>query len=250
MRLAVQLYSVRDELKKDLWGTLRKVRGMGYEGVEFFGDFTHTAYEVAAALDDTELTCVGWHTPMHYLQPPMLMAAVTYNKVLGNTNIVIPSLPEEMRGSKAAWLKTAETLEALAEKLAGYGMGLGYHNHSDEFIEMEGGLPFHYLFDNTSRLAMQFDNGNAWASGPETDIYDPLTRYAGRARTLHHKPFSLKSGYATMFGRDDIDWQRYLDLTAENQDLEWHIIEYECDKEYGQMEGIELSFKAFKNFTF
>ncbi len=246
MPLAVELYSVRDELAKDLWGTLRKVRKMGYEGVEFFGEFRHTAHELVAALDDTELVCVGWHTPWHYVQPSNLMATVTYNKVLGNTDIVIPGLPGEMTCGKDAWLKTAEQFETLAEKLAEYGMHLGYHNHWDEFKEMEGDIPFHYMFDNTTRVGMQLDNGNAWMAGPETDVYDPITRYPFRSRTLHHKPFSLKTGHATMFGEDDIDWPRFFDLAAAHQNVDWHIVEYECETMYGQLEGIELCIKALK----
>ncbi len=249
MQLAVQLYSVRDELAKDLWGTLRKVRKIGYEGVEFFGDFTHTAQEVAAALEDTELFCVGWHTPWRNVQPSALMSTVTYNKVIGNTDIVIPSLPDEMLADKDACLKTAAELEDIAERLAGYGMCLGYHNHGLEFKNIGGDTPFGYIFGNTSRLAMQLDGGNAMSgaeAGTEIDICDSIVRFPFRARTLHHKPYSIKDGFATMFGEDDIDWPRFFDLTAANQDVEWHIVEYECDELYGQLEGIEKSFRALK----
>jgi sugar phosphate isomerase/epimerase len=174
------------------------------------------------------------------------MATVTYNKVIGNTDIVIPGLPREMTDSKASWLKTAEQFEELAEKLAGYGMHLGYHNHRGEFKELEGDIPFHYMFDNTSRVSMQLDNGNAWTAGPETDVYDPITRYPFRARTLHHKPFSLKDGHNTMIGEDDIDWPRFFDLTAAHQNVDWHIVEYECEARYSQLEGVERCIKALK----
>ncbi|MHC4507312.1 MAG: ubiquinol-cytochrome c reductase iron-sulfur subunit N-terminal domain-containing protein, partial [Planctomycetota bacterium] len=39
--LAVQLYSVRGECKKDFDGTVRAVAEMGYEGVEFAGYYKY-----------------------------------------------------------------------------------------------------------------------------------------------------------------------------------------------------------------
>ena len=246
-KFAVELYSVRDELAKDLWGTLRGVKAMGYDGVEFFGEFKHTAQELKAALDDTGLVCCGWHTPWHYTTPGNLMSTITYNKIIGNTEVVIPGLPSEMSNSKEAWLKTAEAFNALAVKLADYGMKTAYHNHGREFQDMEGDIPWHYLFDNTvAEVGMQLDDGNAMTAGPDTDIYTPFTRYPYRARTLHHKPFSLKTGHATMIGEDDIDWARIFKLCKENQNIEWHIVEYECDKLYTQLEGIEKCIQALR----
>jgi sugar phosphate isomerase/epimerase len=219
---------------------------MGYEGVEFFGEFTRTAQELKAALKDTGLVCCGWHTPWHYVTDSFILGTVTYNKIIGNTDIVVPALPREMTSSKEAWLKTAEAFNAAAEKLAGYGMHIGYHNHGGEFKDLEGGLPFHYFYDNTKGVGMQFDNGNAWTAGPETDVYDPLTRYPGRAKTLHLKPFSLKTGHATMIGEDDIDWPKFFDLSYQHQPVEWYIVEYECEDIYTQLEGIDACLKALK----
>ena len=246
-KYALELYSVRKELKEDLWGTLRKVKKMGYDGVEFAGEFVHTASELWAALHDTGLVCTSWHTPWSYVTPSHLMGTISYNKMLGNADIVIPGLPREMTDSKAAWLKTAEMFNEIAEKLADYGMYLGYHNHGAEFKDMEGGLPFYYLFDNTCRVNMQLDNGNAWTAGPDTDVYEPITRYPWRSRTLHIKPFSLKTGHATMIGEDDIDWPRFFTLCKTYQNIGWYIVEYECEDLYTPLDGVERCIKALKN---
>jgi len=245
-KYAVGLYSVRDELAKDLWGTLRKVKAMGYDGVEFFGEFTRTAQEIKAALDETGLTCVGWHTDWKLLAPDRIASTITYNKVLGNTEIVIPWIPDEMRSSRAAWFATARAFEEIAEKLADYGMYLSYHNHKEEFKVLDGDLPIYYLFDNTTRVGVQLDNGNALSAGPDTDIYALITRYPNRMRTLHHKPYSDKVGFATMIGEDDIDWAKYFKLCCQHQDVEWHIVEYECEEKYGQMEGIEKCIQSIR----
>jgi len=246
-KFAVELYSVRNEFAKDMWGTLRKVKSMGYDGVELFWEFTHTAQEIKAALDDTGLVCCGWHTPWHYLTPGNLMGTITYNKVIGNTELVVPALSKEMSDSKAAWLKSARQFNEVSEKLANYGMNIAFHNHDVEFKDMEGDTPFHYFFDNTlPGVGMQLDNGNALSAGPETDIYDPITRYPFRARTLHHKPYSLKNGYATMIGEDDVDWARFFKLCKEHQNVQWHIVEYESENTYPPLTAIEKCLQALK----
>ncbi|MCL2605266.1 MAG: sugar phosphate isomerase/epimerase [Defluviitaleaceae bacterium] len=248
-KFGVQLYSVRDEFRKDMWGTLRKVKAMGYDAVEFFWEFTHTAQEIKAALKDTGLQCCGWHTPWHYLQPGNLMGTITYNKIIGNAELTVPGLPGEMTGSKAAWLETAKLFNDVAAKLAPYGMRLSYHNHGEEFKTMEGDLPIRHLMDNTCPcIGLQLDNGNAFSAGADTDVYDPITRYPGRVRTIHHKPYSVEKGFATMIGEDDIDWARFFALCDKHQNVDWHIVEYE-DEKYSQLEGIEICLKALRKLS-
>jgi sugar phosphate isomerase/epimerase len=181
------------------------------------------------------------------LQHGNLMGTITYNKIIGNTELTVPGLPDEMTNSKEAWLDTAGKFNDIAAKLAPYGMKLAYHNHSSEFKDMGGDLPIHYLMDNTTPdVGLQLDNGNAYSAGPATDIYAPLTRYPGRVRTIHHKPYSLKNGFATMIGEDDIDWPRFFDLCEKHQSVVWHIVEYECEEKYPQLEGIRLCIEALK----
>ena len=247
MKYALGLYSVRDELAKDFLGTLKKVKVMGYDAVEFFGGFSKTAQEVKAALDETGLVCCGWHTNWDMLADNRLPTTITYNKVLGNTELVVPGLWGDMVKDKAAWLNTAKVFCEKAKILRAYGMNLAYHNHDFEFKDMEGGLPINYFLENTCDcIGFQFDNGNAFSAGPDTDIYSFVIKYPNRIRTLHHKPYSIKTGYATMIGEDDIDWGKFFKLCKEHQNIEWHIIEYECEEFYGQLEGVEKCIQAIK----
>jgi sugar phosphate isomerase/epimerase len=152
-----------------------------------------------------------------------------------------------MLESKEACLKTAAAFEEVSQTLADYGMVLGFHNHSIEFKPVEGDIPFHYLFDNTTRLAMQLDNGNALSAGPDTDIFDPLTRYAGRSRTIHLKPYSNTKGFATMIGEDDIDLPRFFDICHKTQNVLWYIVEYEVEDLYPALEGAEKCLQALQS---
>ena len=63
--VGLELYSVRDELGKDLMGTVRAVAKMGYEVVEFYSpyyDWTPDyAKEVRKLLDDLGILCRSTH---------------------------------------------------------------------------------------------------------------------------------------------------------------------------------------------
>ena len=44
--IAVQVYSVREDAKADLRGTLTKIKAMGYDGVEFAGLYGYDPAEI------------------------------------------------------------------------------------------------------------------------------------------------------------------------------------------------------------
>ena len=48
--VAIQLYSLRDEMKNDVVATLKRVKALGYDGVEFAGLWGKTPEEMAARL--------------------------------------------------------------------------------------------------------------------------------------------------------------------------------------------------------
>src|SRR6185436_9928355 len=64
--IGIQMYSVRDDEKRDLMGTLRGLREMGYECVEFWAPCfdwpAARAKEVRKQLDDLGLRCYSNHT--------------------------------------------------------------------------------------------------------------------------------------------------------------------------------------------
>lgn len=249
-RYAVELYSVRGELEKDLMGTLERVRDMGYEAVEFFGEFRHPARVIKEALDKTGLICCGWHTPWTYVQDDRFDETVAYFKEIGNQNVIIPGLPRELTNSKEAWLKIAGEFNRLSEKLKRHGMRIGYHNHASEFAYMDGEQPFHILFSNTvPDVIVQVDNGHVLRGGG--DVMAAITPYPGRAKSVHLKPYklgceNLNDGYDTMIGEDDVPWTEFMTWCLKHGGTEWFIVEYESEKLYTPFEGIEKCLKVLK----
>ncbi|MEA3345206.1 MAG: sugar phosphate isomerase/epimerase [Chloroflexota bacterium] len=248
--VALQLYSAREECAEDLVGTLRAVAEMGYEGVEFAGYYGREAEELRGILDGLGLEVAGTHIGINTLLGDELQRTIEFNNVLGNKFLIVPGLPEEYRNSKSAWLKTAEIMNEVSEKVKPHGMRVGYHNHAVEFQPMEGENPWDIFFGATDEdVVMQLDTGNALYGGG--DCVSILERYPGRAITVHLKPYSTEAGphaekgFRPLIGEDDILWDDVFRLCETIGGTEWYIVEYESDA-YPPLEAVARCLDAIR----
>ncbi len=249
--LALQLYSVRNELAADTRGTIKAVAEMGYEGVEFAGGPQNTAEELKGYLDEFGLACAGWHTPYGLVQPDTIDETIAFNKTLGNRHVIVPGLPGDLTGSRDAWLKLAGIFDGIAETLAAHDMVTGYHNHHTEFTPLDGETPWDTLFGNTGDgVVMQLDTGNGWMGG--ADILAILERYPGRAGTVHLKPYSPSlakedrhAGFRPVIGDDETPWDDVFRICESTGGTEWYIVEYESDA-YEPLDAVERCLKGLK----
>ncbi len=241
--LGVQLYSVRHECEKDLPRTLEAVAKIGYQGVEFAGFYNYAAKDLKALLDANGLQCCGSHTPFDALSEDNFEATVEFNHIIGNKYLIVPWLPEERRGTIEQWKELAAYFNELAEKAAQHGMRIGYHNHTFEFQEMDGLLPWDVFAEATRpEVILQLDTGNASMGG--ADAYQTLIKYPGRAVTIHLKEYSSTNPNAVI-GEGDVPWKEVLEFCETIGGTEWYIIEEEKDV-YPPLVAIERCYNNFK----
>jgi len=223
--IALQLYSIREECAQDLPGSLAAVARMGYEGGDFAGYHGRSAAELRRMLDDLGLKVAGTHIGIDTLLGDELERTVEFNLILGNRFLIVPGLPAEYTNSRDAWLRTAETFNEIAARLAPHGLLTGYHNHHTEFTPMEGELPWDIFFSNTRQeVVMQFDTGNALVGGAEPLNF--LKRYPGRAITVHLKEHSATNDKA-LIGEGDVPWAEVFATCESIGGTEWYIVEQE-----------------------
>jgi sugar phosphate isomerase/epimerase len=247
-KLAVQLFSVRHELVEDLNATLKAVREMGYEGVEFFGAYLRPDV-IQKAIDKTGLKIAGWHTPLANIMPNLIEAAIVYNKKIGNNSLVVPALSDQYTATRANWLQAAEIIQTASKRLAEEGMYTGYHNHYTEFTLVEGETPWDIVAKATdTNIALQMDTGNCMHG--KGDPLSIMRKYPDRSRTVHLKPYARADEFATMIGSDETDWQAVKDVCEGVGNTEWFIVEYECETLYKPLEGIRLCLEALKKLGF
>ena len=239
--IAVQLWSVRKLCEKDLAGTLAGLAKAGYQGVEFAGYYGRTAKELRKLLDDNGLRCCGTHTALNTLLGDELPRTIEFNQILGNRNLVVPSLPEKYRSSRQAWIDTAKLFAELADKVRPHKMRVGYHNHMVEFKPVDGEVPWDIFFQNTSKeVIMQIDTANCMMGGGDPIAY--VRKYPGRAITVHIKEYSASKRDA-LIGEGDVNWKEFFAACESVGGTEWYIVE----EESGAYPGLEAVTRSLQN---
>src|SRR5262249_24327615 len=135
--VGLELYSVRDELAKDLMGTVRAVAKQGYEVGEVYSPYfqwtPEYAKEVRKLLDELNIKCLSTHNGRNALEGDGLKKSIELNQIIGSKTIVMASAGRVE--TQDDWKKVAETLTAASETLKPLKMRSGYHNHQLEFTE-------------------------------------------------------------------------------------------------------------------
>jgi len=243
--IGLQLYSVRAAFQENPLATLRAVKKMGYEGVEFFGAPQYCAEFYVGLLKETGLTCCGWLWS-NVLDPAGLEAGISFNKAIGNYTLICGSVKHEsLAGIKA----NAKRFNEVADILAPHGMRIGYHSHKTDHPLVDGVSPWDVLMDNTDeRVIMQLDTGNSMDGG--ADILDILNRYPGRCQTIHLKPHrdgQYVTGIRPVIGEDDCPWREVIDFCRTKGRTEWFIVEY-GNTEPNALETAEQCLRGLQSF--
>ena len=243
--VGLQLYSVRQECQEDLFGVLKQVAGMGYDGVEFAGYYGHSPSEIRKALDDLGLRAEGTHTSLQDLEGDQLGSTLQIHQALGCKFAIIPWLPEESRNTEDACLKTAERLSALVNALEPTGLQTGFHAHEGDMRPLEGGkCAWDILAANTPQtFLMQYDTANGMAGG--ADPVKPITDWPGRSVSVHLKGYS--HGYGALVGEPDIPLARVFGACESVGGTEWYVVEHEDSSRMTPMDAVRRCRENLKN---
>lgn len=223
--VGVQLYSVREDCKKDFPGTIAAIAKMGYAGVEFAGYWNRSAPEIKKILDDNGIVACGSHTPSENVQPDKLAATIEFNQIIGNKFIIVPDMSGKTR---QVWLDKAKQFSELAAQLKPLGLSIGYHSHFHDFHPVEGEAPWEIFGENTSpEVILQLDTSNACDGG--ADPLAELRKFPGRTRSIHIKPNG--GGPEAIIGEDKIDWPGVFAWCESRGGTQWYVVEHESSKQ-------------------
>jgi sugar phosphate isomerase/epimerase len=228
--VGVELYSVRTEMAKSVPPCVVAAAKMGYEGVEFYGDYikwtTDFAKEIRKLLDDNKIKCYSTHNGNTVFDPANIDKAIELNSILGSRYIVMASAGrvEGLDG----WKKVAEKLNAGAEKMKKARLKAGFHNHQVEFRRIEGTRPMDVLAQNTSKdVILQLDVGTCVEVGEDPVAW--INQNPGRIRSIHCKDYSRQpgKGYRVLFGEGDAPWKQIFEAAEKTGGVEFYLIEQE-----------------------
>src|ERR1700712_2605827 len=183
--LSVQLYSVRGALADDLRGTLAKLAGIGLTQVEPF-NLASDPSGLRDALDENGLTAPSAHTRVTDGSNDLdqvFQAAVT----AGVRTVIDPMIDPSRWTSLAGGQGVADDRGAAAEKAAGYGLRIGYHNHAFEWENVIDGVPALEVFARLADPSIVLEVDTYWAAVGGQDVPAALGRLGDRVRFLHLK---------------------------------------------------------------
>jgi sugar phosphate isomerase/epimerase len=244
--VGLELYSVRDELKKDPTGTVQGIAKMGYQCVEFFApyyDWTPAyAKQIRKQLDSLGIRCYSTHNNPISFSAGGIGNAIRLNQILGARYVVL-AYPGNVT-SVDGWKRIADMLNNGNTALARHGLHAGYHNHDAEWKLVDGQKPMEVLAANTNKsIMLQLDVGTCIAAGSDPVAW--INSQPGRIRSLHLKDWSPQDGYRVLFGQGVAPWKRIFAAAEARGGAEYYLIEQEGSK-YPEMETAALCLKAYR----
>jgi sugar phosphate isomerase/epimerase len=241
--LAIQLYSVRDQLKNDYEGTLLQVAQAGFREVESAGYFGKTAAEVKQTLQKAGLRCVSAHHSHADLRQKF-DELLAFDKEIGVDYFICssptfkePLPPGTPANSRAMtiddWRWNAEQFNQMAEKTAAVGIRFGYHNHVHEFEPIDGTIPYMELLRimDPAKTTLELDCGWAMVAGVKPQ--DLMRDHPNRFSMLHIKDFKdlaagLKGAKVTELGMGNIDYRPIFQQAKKTQKIRHAFVEQEA----------------------
>ena len=246
--VGVQLYSVRDDMKRDPQSTLTALAEMGYKYVEHANYIDRKFYgweakEFKKRLDDLGLKMPSGHTVMgkkHWDEvknefTDLWKYTVDDAAIVGQELVISPSIDMAIRKDKNLLLKYMDIFNKSGELCQKSGMRFGYHNHDFEFSEkLEGELLYDIMLTNTDPIlvAQQLDIGNMINGGGVPA--EVMKKFPGRFVSMHVKDEVPSSAGHEKFestvlgkGSGQIDVQALVKLGDKEGGTKHFIIEQE-----------------------
>jgi sugar phosphate isomerase/epimerase len=185
--IALQLYSVRGDLSADFEGTLKRVKDMGYDGIEFAGLFGKTAAQVKEMCKTIGLIPVSAHVPfVDMINDPSILK--TYAEI-GCEYVVIPYLTDEYRPGQKKFQEVIEGAKILGEQANALGLKLAYHNHDFDLKLFGDKSILDRMLELDSDL-LWFIPDVAWLHIAGEKPEDYLKKMQGRVKVLHFKDYN------------------------------------------------------------
>ncbi|GAC1703337.1 MAG: sugar phosphate isomerase/epimerase [Candidatus Acidiferrum sp.] len=247
--VGLELYSVRDALKRDLEGTVRDVAKLGYQCVEFYAPYfdwnESQTKQMRTLLDHLGIRCFSTHNHLDYFSPEKIQRTRDMNLILGSKYVVLASAQTKPGPLADAWKPVADTLNFAAGVFEPAGMKAGYHNHKPEFQITDGVRPIEILAKNTKPTVMlQLDVGTCLEAGGDPVAW--IRANPGRVRSIHCKDWSPDpgKGYTVLFGEGVADWKGIF-AAAESNGVEYYLLEQEGSR-YPEMETAQKCLQTFR----
>jgi len=243
------LYTVRDDMTKDPLGTLEKVAAAGYEVVEAAGYSNGKLYGMKPSkfkrvVESLGMKLISSHTSITDKNVDQVVADAS------DAGLKYVIHPWMKGGELDVFKKMADNLNKYGEKFNEAGIRFGYHNHSFEFEEKEGVLPYDLLLKSTDPDLVMFEMDLFWITKGGHNPWEYFAKYPGRFEIWHVKDMKgTAEKEMTEVGNGVIDFSKIFHL-KDQSGMKYYFVEEDTCRDYTPLESIKISIDYLKNKNF
>ena len=254
-KIAAQLYTVRQftQTIQDFAETCRKVKEMGYDGVQLSAIGPLDSKDVKKVLDDNGLACPATHFSLDSMENEF-GAFVEKHHLWGCQYPAIGGFfPTPIADFDLAhWQAFVQRFNAIAKRLAAEGLILGYHNHSHEFARIDGNLvPFQLLFNELDPASTWFEIDTYWVAAGGAEPTDWIRKVAHRIPCIHFKDMTIhldddpaknRTPEMAEIGDGNLNWPGIVEA-CRYAGVQWYIVE----RDRGPVEAFASLARSIQN---
>ena len=211
-RVGIQLYTLRDDARRDLEGTLVNIAQTGYKDDELLASMNNFGMPPArlrAILDRNGLRAPSTHVEANVIDD--LERQIDIAKILGHQYLIVASLPDAEHLGLDGYRRWADRFNEAGARALRSGMRLGFHDEAWDFRPINGAIPYDVFVERTdpSVVWLQLDTGNMAIGGKDPLEY--MKRYGNRYWLFHIKDApALGADHDVELGKGVIDFKRLL----------------------------------------
>ena len=193
MKIGVQLYNFRNALKQDFKGALKEISKLGFDGVEFAGNYGNLdPQELAAYVKELGLACAG----TMFSEKDLLSGenhVYEYARALKSPAVTVSIMLDFVK----EYENVLARLKALGNAAKKQDCVFSYHNHWAEWTPMAGSTVMEHLLDDTDPETVFFEPDVCWINRGGANAPAMIRKYAARIRQVHLKDIEIADQIAT-----------------------------------------------------
>jgi sugar phosphate isomerase/epimerase len=236
--IGFQTFPIREILSKDFAGTLKMMASQGYTVTEMCSPkgYEKSGYgaligmapaDMRKTIEDSGLSCPSCHFTFGELADDKIDASIDFAQKLGLSDMICSSFWIQDKATLNDYLVAADKLNKAAWKIKNAGMQAGFHNHSFEFLTLDGQLVYDALLNrfDAGLVKMQFQTEviTKGYKGP-----DYFKKYPGRFISTHLSDWTADKKQVPI-GQGIIDWKEFF-TAAKAAGVKTYFVEMDMDK--------------------
>ena len=247
-KIGLQLYTVRNEMEKDVEGTLAKVATIGFKEVEFAGYYNRTPLQIKSILKLNGLSAPSAHTNLAAMKSKDWQKTIDATREIGHKYLVLAYLFPQERQKLDDYKQIIEQINHAAEDCKKAEIQFAYHNHDFEFQAMDGQVPYDLILKETDPKLVKMELDLYWIAKAKQQPEKYFAMYPDRFELFHVKDMdNTPKEFFTEVGRGVIDFKRIFQM--KNSGVKHYFVEQ--DQTPGSpLDSIKISYDYLQALKF